>query len=385
MSGKSYLYQQIYDHLVHRIESGELPVGSRLPTENELTGQFGVSRITTKKALNLMAENGYAIRRPGLGTFVIDHTKQAKKTGPSIAAIHTPDDTPTASIDPSAKILGLIMERMDESYGLELFYQIDRQAAALGYTVLLRLSYGNQKRESEALQFLVDAGAKGILIMPTHGKHYNIDLLRLVLDDFPVVMVDRNLHGIPANAVTTANVQASTELTEHLIDKGHRHIGFIMLPLGEALSLDDRLAGYQHALMRHSILIGDDWVLQSHFNTVPSLERCNSQEDIAVIYDYLKKHPAITAVISSEYNIAPMVRHAARQLGRSIPDQLAIACFDEHYDYTGSYTFTHAKQDEPELAKKAVQKIHDLIDGKHADAKYRNYTIPALFKPGKTT
>ena len=389
MSEKSYLYQQIYDHLVGRILSGELAAGSRLPTEIELKDQFGVSRITSKKALNMLAENGYAIRRPGLGTFVL--SRNGSKASACTQLVRGAQALPAAqqgatALPAETKILGLVMERIDESYGLYLFYEIDRQAAALGYTLLVRLSYGNQRRESEALRFLVQAGAKGILIMPTHGKHYNTDLLRLVLDKYPVVLVDRCLHGIPANSVSTDNVKGSFDLTEHLIEKGHREIGFIMLPPGEALSLDDRLAGYHNALVRHGILIGDDWVLQTHLSTMPSLESPDgAQNDVAQIKAYLQAHPQITAVIASEYNIAPMIRSAAAQLGRSIPEDLAVACFDDYYDYTGRFTYTHVKQDEPALAEKAVKKLSDMIESGETNARFRNYHIPGIFRLGSST
>lgn len=371
MAEKEFLYQQIYNELLERIISGDLPPGSRLPTEMELTKLYQVSRITSKKALNLLADAGFAIRRSGLGTFVTGN----QNASPS----------PVARTS-QKKTIGLIMERIDESYGLDLYYQIDRQAEAMGYRVMLHLSYGSQKRESDLLRFIAAEGADGIIIMPTHGRHYNTDLLRLVLDQFPVLLIDRRLQGIPASAVYSDNIQAGYDLTQHLIQKGHREIGFVMLPSGEALSLDDRLAGYQKALAHEGITMQDQWVLQAHFSTNPSHEgNSNAQADVQQIKAYLEDTPQLTAVVASEYNIAPMVRRAAQDLGLSIPQNLSICCFDDQYDYTGYHYFTHAKQDETALARVALEKLMEMIQNNQGNSHIQDLLIPATLHIGHST
>lgn len=64
------LYQQIYDLLRERIVGGEFGLNARLPAEQELTQQLGVSRITVKRALNELATAGFVRRQRGLGTVV---------------------------------------------------------------------------------------------------------------------------------------------------------------------------------------------------------------------------------------------------------------------------------------------------------------------------
>jgi GntR family transcriptional regulator len=66
------LYQQIFMILRNRIESGEIRPGERLPGEQELAADLGVSRITCKRALNELAECGLVIRQRGRGTRVLD-------------------------------------------------------------------------------------------------------------------------------------------------------------------------------------------------------------------------------------------------------------------------------------------------------------------------
>ncbi len=68
---KSPLYHQIFVVLKAKIQSGELAVGSFLPSENEIAAEFAVSRITAKRALNDLAGAGLVVRERGRGTRVV--------------------------------------------------------------------------------------------------------------------------------------------------------------------------------------------------------------------------------------------------------------------------------------------------------------------------
>ena len=72
------LYEQIYEEIREKIEERGYRVGDRLPSEKELSEQYHVSRITSKKAVELLAEEGLVTRIPGKGTFVIEHQEMPK-------------------------------------------------------------------------------------------------------------------------------------------------------------------------------------------------------------------------------------------------------------------------------------------------------------------
>lgn len=65
------VFVQIADQLVSAIESGELPVGSRLPTEASLAERFQVSRASVREALSSLQFAGYVESRRGSGTVVL--------------------------------------------------------------------------------------------------------------------------------------------------------------------------------------------------------------------------------------------------------------------------------------------------------------------------
>jgi GntR family transcriptional regulator len=62
--------QRLYVFLQDAISRGNLQPGQRLPGENELAQQFGVSRVTVRRALAALADQGLVVRKPGVGTVV---------------------------------------------------------------------------------------------------------------------------------------------------------------------------------------------------------------------------------------------------------------------------------------------------------------------------
>src|SRR6201996_7546310 len=65
------LYLQVVRALKDEIVSGVHPVGSQLPTEEELCGRFSVSRYTVREALRRLREDGLVSSRQGAGTTVV--------------------------------------------------------------------------------------------------------------------------------------------------------------------------------------------------------------------------------------------------------------------------------------------------------------------------
>ncbi len=70
-------YQQVKDFITHRIQDGQWQVGDRLPSENELVQQFGISRMTVNRALRELAEQGRIERVAGVGSFVAPEKPQS--------------------------------------------------------------------------------------------------------------------------------------------------------------------------------------------------------------------------------------------------------------------------------------------------------------------
>ncbi|MEM9531575.1 MAG: histidine utilization repressor [Pseudomonadota bacterium] len=65
-------YQQLKDHIIDRISSGDLKPADRVPSENDLVTSMSVSRMTANRALRELTSEGYVERVAGSGTYVAD-------------------------------------------------------------------------------------------------------------------------------------------------------------------------------------------------------------------------------------------------------------------------------------------------------------------------
>ena len=70
-------YQQLKDHIIERIATGELRASDRVPSEHELVATMNVSRMTANRALRELDTEGYVERVAGRGTFVSDRRSQS--------------------------------------------------------------------------------------------------------------------------------------------------------------------------------------------------------------------------------------------------------------------------------------------------------------------
>jgi GntR family transcriptional regulator len=65
-------WRQLYEHYRQRIESGELPPGSRLPSISSLAQEHGIARTTAQKVIEQLRKDGLAVTSP-MGTYVAKH------------------------------------------------------------------------------------------------------------------------------------------------------------------------------------------------------------------------------------------------------------------------------------------------------------------------
>ncbi|MGO4563061.1 histidine utilization repressor [Rhizobiales bacterium 3FA27D7] len=71
------LGQQVRNHVLEKVNSGEWPEGYRIPSESRLAEQFGASRMTIHIALRDLSAEGVLVRRQGAGTFVAARRSQS--------------------------------------------------------------------------------------------------------------------------------------------------------------------------------------------------------------------------------------------------------------------------------------------------------------------
>ena len=149
------LYFQVAQHLEQMIESGELPMGTRLENENNLAGQLGLSKPTMRRAIEYLVGRGLLVRKRGIGTQVV----QAKITR-EVELTSLYDDLAKTGRDPSTTVVSFSTEPAP-----------DTLAAELG------LAAGTPVYVFERLRF---AGAEPLALMRNHVPEH---LMRLSAAD----------------------------------------------------------------------------------------------------------------------------------------------------------------------------------------------------------
>ncbi len=192
------LYQQLEQTIRQDIDSGKLPAGSQLPTENELCEQFHVSRVTVRKALALLTDAGYLERHSGKGTFVSE-----KKIQRSInTVIGFTEMCKMLNVVAGAKTLKIALEEPKEQEIEQLSLQPDEHIL-----LLERLRYADDKpivletnKFPESFSFLFGenlTNASLYNVLKEHGIVF--EQSRKTIDIVLSTSSEAKLLGIPKN------------------------------------------------------------------------------------------------------------------------------------------------------------------------------------------
>ncbi|WP_407647400.1 GntR family transcriptional regulator [Gracilibacillus salitolerans] len=369
------LYEVLYENLKEDITSGVYKEGDRVPSEKELSKQYDVSRITTKKALELLAGEGLIIRHPGRGSFVkISSDNEVENEGTIEKNVH------------AAPLIGLVITDFDDSYGTALISSIEKCTAEQSCFLVLRRSFGMPDLEEKAIRELVDLGVDGLIIFPSQGEYFSEEILKLVLNKFPLVLVDRHLKGISTASVSTDNVEAARIGTEYLLELGHRHIGILTPPPSDTTALEDRIEGFIQAHAEKGVIVDRELWINSITSTLPNSYRPpNIKRDIDKIKNHLIEHPEITALFAAEYYIALMTKEAIRELGLRVPEDISIICFDSPPTHIGEFQLTYLAQDQEKMGRKVFELLMKLQNKNDQDIQPKRVLLDASLVIGNST
>lgn len=343
------IYEQILDSLRSEILDKKYNIGDRVPSEKELADAHNVSRITSKKALELLAKEGLIVRKPGRGSFVSDG-------GP------VPEQGQAASEGTKNLLIGLIITDFGNSYGMDMIYGMERAAAENDSFLLLRRTFGISENEESAIRAFLNLGVDGIIVFPAQGEFYNAEILKMVIQGFPLVLVDRHLKGVNTASITTDNVKAAELGIDYLLDLDHKYISLLTPPPMDTTAIEDRIEGFVRAHAERGVQVDRTLWLDKITSTLPnSFNSVNQIKDIEMIKAHLQSNPHITALFAIEYNIALLAKAAVEQLKLRIPEDISIVCFDSPPTTLGSgYRFTHLAQEEEKIGRLAVENVLKL-------------------------
>ncbi|HEY0187229.1 MAG TPA: substrate-binding domain-containing protein [Cellulomonas sp.] len=359
------LYRRVFDTLRERIRSGEVPVGSHLPAPRALEAEFGVSAITVRRAMDMLRTDGYIVRRPRIGSVVVAREPEA----------------PAERRAGGRPLIGCVLTDLDDAFGSQVLTGVLGEADGRA-DVVVKKSLGDPAHEEQLLDELTEAGAEGVLLLPTSSRFIAPAVMRRVTQALPMVILDRVFPGVPISSVCSDNVAGAQAATELLFDLGHEHVGLV-LPSSTVSSVEDRRAGFvqAHAERRLSLEPGQE--LRGVASVVPGESRTAAQ-DTAQLTAYLEARPDLTAFLVSEHRIAVLLLAACRALGRSVPDAVSIVCFDHPPTAFApdTFRFTHVRQDQDAMGRMAVRQLLAQIEDPTDVA---TLALPTTLVPGDST
>lgn len=171
------------------------------------------------------------------------------------------------------------------------------------------------------------------------------EVLRLHLNDFPVVIIDRVFREVDITAIYHDHFLGAYEMTKYLIDKGHRNVGFISEPITGIMSREDRYYGFIQAQL--------DAEIPFMINAIIS-DWDNNQKDSSRLERFFEQNPDMTALFCSNDLVAIQVMNIAEELGRKIPEDLSVVGFtDLMISRVGRVSLTTVMKSPEQLGKKA--------------------------------
>jgi len=327
------LYAKVYDTLRSRIVDGELAVGDRLPSQTELAGQFSVSVITVKRALDMLRDDGFVTRRPRIGTVVVSRTPEETVDGERLP------------------LVGYLAPGFHDAFGSHVLLGL--LAASRHHAhVTLAVTEGDADLEERLIEEQLARGIEGLILLPSSSQAIPPTVATLLGRRFPIVIVDRTLAGMPVSTVTSDNVAGGRMAAEYLFDRGHTGIALVLSP-NEISSLEERRRGVIAAHAAHQVRLDPDRIFTDVRSVIPG-STVTAEQDVAELREFLASRPDITACVTAEYHSARLVLRAAQEIGRRVPEELSIVCFDAPPEFVdAALPFTHVEQDQHTIGRRA--------------------------------
>jgi GntR family transcriptional regulator, frlABCD operon transcriptional regulator len=204
------LYDQLKQKLREAIDHGEYKQGEKLPNEAELCDLYGVSRITVRKAIQELCDEGFLERKQGKGTFVM--RKKVKREMVTVDGFT--DFVRLLGKKPTKKIL--VCEEIKASQKLAESLQIEADAPVLR---LLRLMY------VDGQPFTIDETHYSLDRFPNLATHFleNVSTYDVLKNIYHVNIHAGSTHKVitvdPATSLEAEYLECKTGETLFNIDK----------------------------------------------------------------------------------------------------------------------------------------------------------------------
>ncbi|MBT2265457.1 LacI family DNA-binding transcriptional regulator [Rhodococcus erythropolis] len=220
--------------------------------------------------------------------------------------------------------IGVVMPRLTDVVVATMFQGIEEAATAAGYSVLLSSPPDDLDAQRKAVEFLVSRQVDGLMLSSIHlpGTDF-VD--SLPLRSLPILLLNRHIDpatSAPNNSLpfVSGDDRLGGYLAgKHLLDCGYRDLGVIAGP-DHASTSRERVAGFRDALTEAGLELPPNRIVASEFEV---------QGGVDAAAALLSGNPRPDAVFTVSDTIAIGVLGVARDLGLSIPDDLALVGYND--------------------------------------------------------
>jgi LacI family transcriptional regulator len=213
--------------------------------------------------------------------------------------------------------LGLVVPDVANPFFSDVARGVEHVAYAENYNVFLCHTEEDPMRELTVLESLEEKRVDGLVLC---SSRLDDGALQEALARYPaVVLVNRRLEGNGVGTVLVDDVMGGQLAAKHLLDRGHQAIGFLVGP-PDSRSGHRRVQGYRAVLAATGLSCAPACM----HNCSPTVEsgRQATQE-------LLTAYPELTALLCYNDLVAVGALRACVELGRQVPDDLAIVGFDD--------------------------------------------------------
>ena len=333
-------YYNVKEILQQQMECGKIKPGDKIPSENQLSQQFHVSRHTIRKALAILEDEGWIVAEHGRGTFCLDH-KRKKKVSKNIAVVTT-------------YLSDYIFPRLIQG--------IDEVLTKNGYSIILKNTYNSRKNEELALQDIVTKEVDGLIIEPSksaifcqHIKQYKM-LERLGI---PYIFIQGSYPQMKEVAsIVMDDVKGAYLLTKYLITLGHKKIAGIFKI--DDMQGNNRHKGYVQALNEAGMIYNPDYVILYHTEDrrkKPKLE----------VKKWIEKNEGIDAIVCYNDQVAWDIMNQLKEMEIHVPSDISITGYDNSIPLEQEgiqlTTIAHPKEQLGQMAAQLIlEKINEIND-----------------------
>lgn len=333
------------------------------PTISEVAEAAGVGRSTAARTLG-----GYGYVSPELRERVL---AAAERLGYRANALARSMSTGVS------QTLGVIVADIANPFFGGVVRGISDASRARGFDTLVLSTHEDLDEEIAAINVLIDKRVDGIVVASAAldaASAGHIEQARS--HGIPLVLVDRAVPGVDLDAVVVDNRTASREAVAHLIDAGHRRIGFVWGPpvadrprrrrdlidlASRNLWTDgERLQGYLDALDDEGIVFDADLVMvgeKTEENAVREVSRMLATDDPP------------TALFCTENDAVTGALRALRSAGLRVADDVSLIGFDDSsWAAVMEPPLTMIEQPTLALGVRAAEALFAVIDGEAAPA-----------------